>query len=175
MELQFVKGQAHGFVSEWYKSGVLMSKSQYEKGQMDGDGEGYYPDGNLLWQGKWDLGQPVNAHVTRFPNGNVKLQVEYENGVMIKKFRFNEAGQIVDQIIVPPGRTRVLSLNDLKFQLEGKNPGDLQKYFGKPNRVEGNMWIYTGLKIQSNDEKIRPVLRVSFNGGLIALINAANK
>ena len=64
---------------------------------------------------------------------------------------------------------------DLKFQLEGKNPRDLQKYFGKPNRVEGNMWIYTGLKIQSNDEKIRPVLRVSLSGGLIALINVANK
>ena len=175
MDLQFVKGQAHGLVSEWYESGGRMSVSQYEKGQMHGAGQGWYPDGKPLWQGQWNMGLPFNHHITRFPNGNVKLQVEYENGVMIKKFRFNEAGQIVDQIIVPPGRTRVLILDDLKFQLEGKKPGDLQKYFGKPNRVEGNMWIYTGLKIQSNDEKIRPVLRVSINGGLIALINASNK
>ena len=175
MELQFVKGQAHGLVSEWYESGGRMSVSQYEKGQMHGAGQGWYPDGKPLWQGQWNMGLPINPHITRFPNGNVKLQVEYENGVMVKKFRFNEDGQIVDQLIVPPGRTRVLSLDDLKFQLEGKNPRDLQKYFGKPNRVEGNMWIYTGLKIQSNDEKIRPVLRVSLSGGLIALINVANK
>lgn len=175
MELQFVKGQAHGLVSEWYESGRLMSASQYEKGRMHGGGQGWYPDGKPLWQGQWNLGRPVNLHITRFPNGNVKLQVEYENGVMTKKFRFNEAGQVVDQMIIPPGRTRVLSLKNLKFQLEGKKPDDLQKFFGKPNRVQGNMWIYTGLKIQSNDAKIRPVLRISFNGGLIALINAADK
>ena len=66
-------------------------------------------------------------------------------------------------------------LDDLKFQLEGKKAEDLQKFFGKPNRAEGNVWIYTGLKIQSTDEKFRSVLRVSFNGGFIALINAADK
>ncbi len=175
MELQFVKGQAHGLVSEWYDSGGRMSVSKYEKGQMHGGGEGYYPDGKLLWQGKWNLGQPVNVHVTLFPNGKPKLRVEYENGVMTKKFRFNEAGQVVDSQIIPPGRIRMQILDDLKFQLEGKKAEDLQKFFGKPNRVEGNVWIYTGLKIQSTDEKFRSVLRVSFNGGFIALINAADK
>ena len=175
MELQFVQGQAHGFVSEWYKSGVLMSKSQYEKGQMHGVGRGWYPDGNPLWQGQWNMGQPVNNHFTQFPNGKVKLQVEYENGVMTKKIHFNEAGQVVDSKIIPPGRTRMLSLDDVKFQLEGKKPDELQKFLGKPNRVEGNMWTYTGLKIQSTDKKIRSVLRVSFNGGFIVLINAADK
>ena len=152
-----------------------MSVSQYEKGQMHGGGQGWYPDGKPLWQGQWNLGLPINSHITRFPNGNVKLQVEYENGVMTKKFRFNEAGQVIDSKIIPPGRTRMLSLDDVKFQLEGKKPDELQKFLGEPNRVEGNMWIYTGLKIQSTDEKIRSVLRISFNGGLIALINATDK
>ena len=175
MELQFAEGQAHGLVSEWYNSGDRMSVSQYEKGQMHGGGQGWYKDGKPLWQGQWNLGLPINAHITRFPNGNVKLQVEYENGVMIKKFHFNEVGQVINSEIIPPGRTRILNLDDVKFQLEGKKPHELQRFLGKPNRVEANMWIYTGLRIQSNDEKIRPVLRVSFNGGLIALINSANK
>ena len=48
-------------------------------------------------------------------------------------------------------------LDDLKFQLEGEKAEDLQKFFGKPNRKEGN----TGL-----------VLRISFNGGLITLIKS---
>ena len=170
-----MEGQAHGLVSEWYNTGDRMSVSQYEKGQMHGGAQGWYPDGEPLWQGQWDLGQPVNVHITRFPNGNVKLQVEYIDGVMTKKFRFNEAGQVINSAIIPPGRTRILNLDDVKFQFEGKKPDELQKFLGKPNRAEGNMWIYTGLKIQSTDEKIKSVLRISFNGGLIALINAADK
>ena len=67
MELQFVKGQAHGLVSEWYESGGRMSVSQYEKGQMHGVGQGWYPDGKPLWQGQWNMGLPINPYITRFP------------------------------------------------------------------------------------------------------------
>ena len=58
-------------------------------------------------------------------------------------------------------------LDDLKFQLEGKKAEDLQKFFGKPKRSEGNVWIYTGLKMQSTDEKFRSVLRVSLTADLL--------
>ena len=56
----------------------------------------------------------------------------------------------------------------MKFQLEGEKAEDLQKFSGKPNRKESN----AGSKIQSTDEKIRSALRISFNGGLITLINS---
>ncbi len=177
MELRFVQGKADGPVSEWYKTGLKMSVTQYLKGEMHGLGQGWYPDGKLLWRGLWDNDKRDKVHVSYYPSGRPKMEVEYRRGVVLKKFKYNELGQVVEKMIVPPGRTRQWNLEELKATYLAKPQAVIQAGFGKPNRVEGETWVYTGMEIlgMRENENIKTVLRVTFKNGLALIFSASDK
>lgn len=175
MELRFVQGKADGPVSEWYKTGLRMSVTQYVKGEMNGLGQGWYPDGKLLWRGLWDNDKRDKVHVSYFPSGQPKMEVEYRLGVVLKKFTYNEAGQVLDSLIVPVARTRSWALEELKATYQGKRSGLIQIAFGKPDKLEAETWVYTGMEITEAEERIKTVLRIKFKNGLALKFGASNK
>jgi antitoxin component YwqK of YwqJK toxin-antitoxin module len=177
MELRFVEGEADGPVSEWYKTGQRMSVTQYVKGQMHGLGQGWYPDGKLLWRGLWDNDKRDKVHVSYYPSGRSKMEVEYRQGIVLKKFKYNELGQVVERMIVPVGRTRPWSLDELKATYHTKPQNVIQADFGKPDRVEAETWVYTGMQISGmrENEKVKTVLRVTFKNRLALIISATDR
>ncbi len=174
MELRFVKGEADGPVSEWYKTGGRMSVTQYVNGKMHGLGQGWYPDGNLLWRGQWVMDQRDQIHTSYFPSGRAKMEVQYRQGVVLKKLRYNEQGQVVDSMVVPAGRTRSWDVEQLKAAYLSRNQQIIQAAFGKPDRIEEGVWVYTGMKILG-DEIQKSILKFAFKNGIVVRITAADK
>ena len=145
MELNFRNGKANGDVFEWHPNGKQLSIMKYVNGVEHGLGMGWRLDGKIWWRGSWKNGRRDQIFTRWYTNEVKQLEMVYSEGILKRKSKFDMRGQITEDTIIPPGRTIHWTEAKLKDIKAAKS--QIQKSFGRPEKTNGETWIYSGIHL----------------------------
>jgi len=157
----FVNGKPNGDVIEWYANGQQKALEKYVKGVQHGPGAGWFEDGKVKWQGSWQQGNRHGLFIGYHSNGVKMLQIEYNAGIRKRKTSFNIQGQVTEDLVTPAGLTYHWTMDQLTNI--NSNKQKISELFGRPNKITGNVWVYSSIHIVK-DQKIQTMtIRVTFD------------
>ena len=122
---------------------------------------GWRLDGKVLWQGSWKNGQRDQLFTVWYSNGVKKLEMEYNEGILKRKSKFDMRGQVTENIVVPPGRTIHWTEKSLESIKATKQ--QIQQSFGPPEKVNGENWIYSGIHVVVGGAIKKVSISISFD------------
>ena len=161
MQLNFVNGKPSGDVLEWYPDGKQLSVMKYAKGVEQGPGVGWHVNGNVKWSGNWSDGRLHGLFTTFYSNGIKRLETEYNSGILRRKSKFDIRGQLTENTIIPPGRT--IHWTETKLMGIRATKSQIQKSFGRPEKVNGEIWIFSGIHLVRKGKTQKVTVAIQFD------------
>ena len=161
MQVNFVNGKANGDALEWHSNSQQLSITKYVNGAEHGPDAAWYSDGKVWLRGAWNDGQRDQLFTMWHSNGVKKLEMEYNAGILRWKKTFNINGQVTENTVIPPGRT-IRWTEDRLTTIQATRQ-QIQQSFGKPDKIEGQAWVYSGIHIAKEGKTQKVTINISFS------------
>lgn len=94
-----------GEVVDFTADGTMIELTGFENGIEHGPQTEWFPDGNKQLEGRCEHGRAVGEWREWFPNGQLARYEEFnEFGDLVKRQRWNEAGELTEDYVGSPPR-----------------------------------------------------------------------